>query len=440
MSRKFVFLFFLVIVLFPAFSQAQGLGNSPYSQIGIGDLIAPVTVQNMGTGGISVSQYNRDYVQLSNPAASVNKKGLYNDSLIKFEGAGTFQYKVLSVGNTLETYTGANFRYFALTVPIGKVWNTTASIQPFSVKDHSYSTTVPIQGDPSNNNMLYSYDGKGGLYQIGLNNGWGVSKQLSVGLGLDYLFGPATTTTTSVLAANPNDVQYGIRRRINHKALGFKPSAHYRKEFYVWKDSVLVPSGIFWNAGATLQLFTPMQLTVNEYKIRKSNSGSVSEDSLLSSSTQSANMPAQFTFGMSIDRPNRWMVGVEGGVSNWTDFNYGNFSNDTYRVAWNLGIGGEIRPVSRKQFKTPTYRAGFNFARLPYVISGNQLNDISGSLGVTLPVGTRALSGATFPKINIAVVVGQRGTISTKTTQELYVRFHVSILITDKWFIKRRIQ
>ncbi|MBC7485385.1 MAG: hypothetical protein H7282_01355 [Cytophagaceae bacterium] len=440
MSRKFVFLFFLVIVLFPAFSKAQGLGNSPYSQIGIGDVVAPVTIQNLGTGGISVSGYNRDYVQLSNPAASVNKKGLYNDSLIKFEGAGTFQYKALSINKTLETNTGANFRYFALSVPIGKVWNTTASIQPYSVKDHSFSKTVPIVGDPTNQNMQYSYEGKGGLYQIGLNNGWGVTKQLSVGLGLEYLFGPATTTTTSVLASKPNDVQYGIRRRINHKALGIKPSVHYRKEFYVWKDSVLVPSGIFWNAGATLQLFTPMQLTVNEYRIRKSSTGAISEDSLLSGTTQKANLPAQFTFGMSIDKPNRWMVGVEGGVSNWTNFEYGNFSNDTYRLAWNLGIGAEIRPVSRKQFKTPTYRAGFSFAQLPYVISGKQLNDISGSLGVTLPVGTRALSGATFPKINLAVVVGQRGTISTEAIQELYVRFHVGILITDKWFIKRRIQ
>lgn len=440
MSRKFVFLFFLVIVLFPAFSKAQGLGSSPYSQIGIGDLVSPVTIQNLGTGGISVSQYNRDYIQLSNPAASVNKKGLYNDSLIKFEGAGTFQYKVLSVGNTMETYIGANFRYFALTVPVGKVWNTTLSMQPFSVKDHSFSKTVSYQGDPSQNSALQSYEGKGGLYQIALNNGWGVSKHLSVGLGLEYLFGPSTTTITSSLVSNPNDVQQGTRTRINHKGLGVKPAAHYRKEFYAWKDSVLVPSGVFWNAGATLQLFTPMQMTINQYRVRKSNTGVVSEDSLLAGSTQTCNLPAQLTFGMSIDKPNRWMVGVEGGVSNWTNFDYGNLSSDVYRVAWNIGVGGEIRPVSRKQFKTPTYRIGFNFARLPYVIAGNQLNDISASLGLTLPVGTRALSGATFPKINMAVVVGQRGTIDTETTQELYVRFHVSILITDKWFIKRRIQ
>ena len=439
MSRKFVFLFFLVIVLFPAFSKAQGLGNSPYSQIGIGDLVAPVSIQNLGSGGISVSQFNRDYIQLSNPASSVNKRGLYNDSLIKFEGAGTAQYKVLSLGNKLETYTAANFRYFALTVPIGKVWYTTVSMQPFSVKDHSFSSTVPVQGDPSQGNMQYSSEGKGGLYQIALNNGWGVSRTLSVGLGLNYLFGPAVTTSTSVLASS-NDVQYGTRTRVNHKGLGIKPAAHYRKEFYVWKDSVFVPSGIFWNAGATVQVFTPLQLTTNQYKVSKSTAGVVSEDSTLASSTQTCNLPAQFTFGLSIDKPNRWMIGVEGGFSNWNGFEYGDLSNDTYRLAWNLGIGGEYRPVTRKQWKSPTYRAGFNFALLPYVVSGNQMSDVSGSLGLSLPVGVRGASGATFPKINLAVVVGQRGTISTETTQELYVRMHVSILITDKWFIKRRIQ
>jgi hypothetical protein len=441
MSRKFVFLFFLVIVLFPAFSRAQGLGSSPYSQIGIGDLLAPVTVQNLGIGGISVSQYNRDYIQLSNPAASVNKRGLYKDSLIKFEGAGTAQYKVLSVGNTLETYTGANFRYFGLAVPIGKVWNTTLSIQPFSVKDHSFAQTAIVQGDPNNANINYSVQGKGGLYQIGLNNGWGVTKTLSVGLGLEYLFGPSTTTIISSLSSNPNDLQYGEKTRINQKSLGIKPSMHYRKEFYVLKDSVWIPSGVFWNAGATVQVFTPLQMSVNVFEATKSNTGVINEGTLISGTQQSANLPTQATFGMSIDKPNRWMIGAEGAMSNWSNFQYGNYSsNDNYRLAWNIGVGGEYRPGTRKQWKSPTYRAGFSFARLPIAIAGNQVNDISGSVGVSLPVGVRGASGATFPKINMAVVVGQRGTISEQAVQELYVRFHVSILITDKWFIKRRIQ
>jgi hypothetical protein len=184
-----------------------------------------------------------------------------------------------------------------------------------------------------------------------------------------------------------------------------------------------------------------MQLSVNEYRITKSNTGNISEDSLVTSASQSSNLPGQFTFGLSLDKPNRWMLGVEGGLANWNSFNYGTFStNETYGLAWNIAIGGEYRRVTRKQWKAPTYRAGFNVTRLPYVIAGNALHDISGSLGLTLPVGVRSGSGATFPKINLAVVVGQRGTISADAIQELYVRMHISILITDKWFIKRRIQ
>ncbi|HSZ72066.1 MAG TPA: hypothetical protein VK750_05280 [Cytophagaceae bacterium] len=421
------------------------MGNSPYSAIGIGDLLTPANVQNLGAGGLSVATYNREFIQLSNPAASVNKKGLYNDSLVKIEGAGTAQYKILSAPNALETYKGANYRYFAFTVPIGKVWNTTISMQPFSVKDHSTVQLAPAYQDGNGQIVQYTTDGKGGLYQIGLNNGWGVSKYLSLGLGLSYLFGPANVTETAVLYTNPYtpiqpDVEHGYRRRINHHDFGFKPSMHYRKELYKWKDSVLIPSGVFWNMGATLQIFSQMQMSVSQIDVRKSNTGTVSEDSVTTSYTRHANLPAQLTVGFSLDRPNKWMLGIEGGIADWSRFNYGDFSNDTYRIAWNVAVGGEYRPASRKQWKSPTYRAGINFTRLPYVISGNQLNDFSASLGLTLPVGVRGTSGAAFPKINFAVVVGQRGTLSTTDIQEFYARLHVSILITDKWFIKRRIQ
>jgi hypothetical protein len=208
-----------------------------------------------------------------------------------------------------------------------------------------------------------------------------------------------------------------------------------------YKDSVWVPSGVFWNIGSTLQFFSPMSMNINVYRARKSSSGTVSEDSLIGTAQQQANLPKQFTLGFSIDRPNRWMLGVEGSIANWTNFNYNIFGqNDTYGLAWNMAVGGEYRPVTRRQWKAATYRAGFNFAMLPYIVSGYRLFDVSGSLGLSLPVGVRGATGATFPKINFALVGGQRGTMSPDMVKELYVRLHVSILITDKWFIKRRIQ
>ncbi len=449
MLHRFVFLFFLIAFTSPSVLFAQSLGNSPYSRVGIGDMVQPLTVQNMGSGGLSVSHYNQEFLHLNNPALSTNKKGLYKDSLIKLEGAFTLQHKQFSTGNASESITAANLRYIGLSVPIGKVWNSTLSIQPYSVKNHRYVEQVPVQGDPDGRNMEYSFQGKGGIYQVAFNNGLGLSKSLSVGLGISYLFGPLTNTTTSVLildpyAATQNEFKYGIRRRINHTAFGFKPAAHYRKEFYkhqlVDSNWVKVPRGIFWNVGFTAEIYTPMKLKVEESLMRESPIGNASQDSVINSYSINGALPSRFNLGFSIDRPNKWMVGVEGGLSDWSGgFSYGTFAKEVYRLAWNVGLGGEIRPGKRRQMKTWTYRAGVHYAALPYVLSGVQIKDMSVSLGATIPVGTRG-GGALFPKVNVAFVVGQRGTLDNGLAKELYGRVHLSVLITDKWFTRRRIQ
>jgi hypothetical protein len=448
MLRKFSLIFFFIILVSPLVLFAQGLGNSPYSRVGVGDLVQPVTIQNLGAGGLSVAGFNQDHIHLNNPALSTNKKGLYRDSLVKLEGAFTMQYKQFSTSNATETVSAANLRYVAVSIPIGKVWNTTLAIQPYSIKSHKYSVQVPVQGDPEGKNVEYSFQGKGGIYEVAFNNGIGISKSLSAGLGLGYLFGPATSSTTSVLLSDPNasvqnEFKYGIKRRINHSALGIKPAVHYRKEIYrdTWVDSVLVkkPQGVFWNVGVTGEFYTPMRLKVQESLIRESPTGITSEDSVTNNYAITGALPSRFNLGFSIDRPNKWMVGVEGGISDWSSFRYGTFTTETYRVAWNVGLGGEIRPGKRRQLKTWTYRAGVNYSTLPYALSGIQIKDMSVSLGATIPVGTR-FNGASFPKLNIAFVLGQRGTLDNGLAKELYGRLHLSVLITDKWFTKRKIQ
>ena len=449
MLRRFVFLFFLLAFAFPADLFAQVLGNSPYSKIGVGDLTQPLTIQNIGAGGVSVSNFNLEYLQLNNPALSANKKGLYKDSLVKIEAAFTLQHNIFTSGSSSQKSTAANIRYFAFSLPIGKVWNTTIAIQPYSVKSHLYTIRQPIQGDPDGKSMDYTYQGKGGIYQVMLNNGWGVSKSLSVGLGLGYLFGPSTSTTTTQLVSDPyaatqNESKFGITRKINHSTFAFKPSAHYRKEFYRVIDSTLIkyPQGVFWNVGFTGEFYSALKMTVNESLTRESATGVVTNDSVLTSYKEMGSLPSRFNLGFSLDRPNRWMVGLEGGISDWgTGFSYSTFAQETYTVAWNVGLGGELNLGARKkQLRAWTYRAGVNFATLPYVLDGVKTRDMSVSIGASIPVGMRASGGVSLPKINVAFVVGQRGAQGNTLAKDLYFRFHASILITDKWFTKRRIQ
>jgi len=448
MLHRFVFLFFLIAITSPSILRAQSLGNSPYSRVGIGDMVEPLTVHNLGAGGLSISNYNQEHLELNNPAMSTNKRGLYRDSLVKIEGGFTLQYKQFSTASSSNSVTAANLRYLAFSIPISKTWNTTIAIQPYAIKNHNYTMRSPIINDPNGYDMEYSFQGKGGVYQLAFNNGVGINKSLSAGLGLAYLFGPTNVTSTSVLVTNPyattqNEFKYGVKKRISHRSLGIKPALHYRKEFYKVKDSTMVkyPQGVFWNVGLTGEFYTPLNMKVQETLIRETPTGTVSEDSVLDEYKVTGSLPTRINLGFSIDRPNRWMVGVQGGFSNWgTGFDYDAISSATYKLAWNVGVGGEYRSNSRRrQQRAWTYRAGFNYATLPYVLSDTQIKDVSASLGASIPVGVRGIGGA-LPKINIALVVGQRGTLENGLALERYFRVQLSVLITDKWFTKRKIQ
>ena len=92
MLRRFILAFFLLALTSPLVLFGQKLGNSPYSRVGIGDMVQPLTFHNIGAGGLSVAGFNQEYIHLNNPALSTNKKGLYRDSLIKIENLKVVSY------------------------------------------------------------------------------------------------------------------------------------------------------------------------------------------------------------------------------------------------------------------------------------------------------------------------------------------------------------
>src|SRR5688572_172603 len=79
-------------------SQAQDLGNSPYSRIGLGELNpVPGNIRNFGMGNIGVATPNGANAQVQNPAL------LYYVNRVSFEMAGTGQAKSLDNGQQTQT-------------------------------------------------------------------------------------------------------------------------------------------------------------------------------------------------------------------------------------------------------------------------------------------------------------------------------------------------
>ena len=114
--------------------------------------------------------------------------------------------------------------------------------------------------------------------------------------------------------------------------------------------------------------------------------------------------------------------------------------DDTLFDTWGLNIGGEFTPGIKRRSKT--YRLGFAYTQLPVKIQGQKLNDMSFSIGSSIPFGKlkKTETGQqVLPRINLALVMGQRGTTNYGLLKENYFRLHASLLINEIWFQKRKI-
>lgn len=456
MYRNFSLLFFagLLSITFGVFG--QGTGNNPYSAIGIGDLENNYgSVRNIGMGSTGISARNHQFINFLNPALLGNNKGIRLDSTVKMEYAGTAQFRGLNAPSGSETSQGVNIQYFSLFFPVSKVWGTAIGLQPYSAVQYDISYSKTVTGGATGDTANYQNSGHGGLYKLFFSNGVGLSKTISVGLEASYLFG---NITESVSAALPSAgiTNEGFKQITSYSNLYLKPGIRYRKELYKtivdtvrtydsisFENKVFVkiykkPTGIFVNGAFTCDYNSAAKIQQSTSLYNVSVNNIVVLDTAVTTKKYAASLPPSFRFGLSIDKFMKWNIAADISYAAWSKFNPGYTANqlgDSYTVA----LGGEFTPGELK-LKSRTYRLGFSYTKSPIVIEGKQLNDISVSLGATVPFGRRATSmSAILPKVNIAIVVGQRGNNVAGTITEQYVKAFVSVLINDKWFNKRKI-
>ncbi len=135
-------------------------------------------------------------------------------------------------------------------------------------------------------------------------------------------------------------------------------------------------------------------------------------------------LPDYFRLGVTIGKPSEWLAGADFSYQNWENFK--NFeANDTLKNSYTLNVGGERRT------KKLIYRLGGRYTKTYLNLNETQLDDY----GVTVGIGIQKLLPKRPPSaINIAIEVGQRGTLENNLLKEQYVRFHLGFTLTDSWF------
>lgn len=419
-SRSLILVFLLSI---SPMVWAQTILNSPYSYLGMGEIQTGDNVTQMMMGGIGVSNSNGIYTNTVNPAL------LARNRYTNLEVGVNTEYKTLQDYRQQQKVFGGNYQSLNLTLPISNRWTMSVGIRPHSAVEYetrSYRRLNLLGVD----SLIYSYKGSGGVSKVTISNGVRISKELYLGLQMDYLFGQVNR---NVATQNMSDGQYykvQLEDLTSYSDFQFKAGFAYRAN---------LKNDLFLNMGATLDLNS----TLNANQVKRfatmdlSGITVINADTLEKSAAFTQQIPVAKRFGLSFEKLAKWMVGVDYTYTDWSKVNNNLGRSATLPASHKVAVGGEYTPDIESisnYFKRTTYRVGASYEKTPYDFLGNgsYAVDKNLSFGVALPLRNLSL-------LNIAYQVGRRGLITDNGMEEQYHRLTLGLTFSDLWFQKQKI-
>ena len=420
-------LLFLVVVIFMTTCGvfAQSDVSSPYSRFGLGTINPSKTNTIMqGMGGICNAMDGKHLLNNSNPASYAEI-----DSLTFLFDAGFFmKYVTYRTADASEKGSNASFDYFDVGFGVTKWLKMGLGVGPYSSR--AYTSRADFTTLPDHPYSI-DYEGDGGLNRIYWANGFKVSKSLSLGFNMNYIFGNIIDATTLYF---PNDVYFHNERRVSNlrfTSLTFDLGMIFKHEF---------GNDYKFAFGATYSLPTNMTAHRDVFiRTMLKGYGNLTEnpiDTILYKKGESTPVkyPQSIGTGITLQKGERWLIGIDFNWSNWSAFRI-NHVSDSLQNSWNIAIGGSYTPYSTSvssYFTKLTYRAGIHYDQTYFNIYGTSINKYGVTLGLGLPV-PRAMTS-----INLAFEFGKMGTTQNNLIEETYFNISIGLSMHDKWFVKRR--
>jgi long-subunit fatty acid transport protein len=427
MSLKFrvglVFSFFFISSL----GFAQSTGNSPYSQLGIGDINNSAFVPNQAMGGAGASHANGIYINHMNPALLVRNR------ITVFDVGVNGQLKRLQTNTSSQQDFGGNLGYLSYAFPAARKWTIGATLRPYSNVNYEMNSTGPVSGSPASQ-ASYNYKGEGGLTTVELTNAVNIIGGLSLGLRASYIFGNIThESVASVEGPTAATNRLAYVRRTNYSDIVFNTGLVYRHK---------IREKLFLNGGFVYDFSTNVKgnrfIGFQQRSAADNTALQVGYDTLAKDIKGSVSLPAQYKVGISLDAPFHWAIMADFSYHDWSGYkDFG--TQETLGSGYTLALGGEWTPdinsVSN-YLKRITYRTGLYYAQTPILLNNEQVSDFGINFGTSVPVGRG------FSNLNLAFTAGQRGTLNNNLIKEQYFRVAVGFTLNglyDRWFQKNKI-
>lgn len=420
MSKRIKSVLLVLLALFMvAGMQAQNNSYSPYSRFGIGDLANKGTGRNQAMGGIGYGLRDINHLNFLNPAANSAQDTM------------SFIFSTGITGNTMQlagndgTHIASNITlsHLALGFPVSRWWKTGFGLVPYSHMGYKL-----IDVDLSQQAEHY-YDGSGGINQFFFVNALNLTRNISAGINISYLFGSLTQSRMLLFPMTENIFSVNSRSRSMTRDFHFRYGLQYTGRIM---DDYRFTLGMIYENKTPLKTSQDW-LIINEL----STIDGMVRDTVqyLTASETAIELPSTYGIGISFRKDNKFLIGADYTIQHWSETTFLNQQSDSLVNSSSFNIGGQYIPDItdfRSLFRRIHYQLGFHYTNTYLQLRGHQIKDYGVTLGFGIPYGN------TRTTFNFSVDVGRRGTKKYNLIEENYVMFNLSLSLYDYWFFKRR--
>ncbi|RHJ90300.1 hypothetical protein DW095_13440 [Bacteroides sp. AM07-16] len=170
-----------------ATSRLMGQGvmtSSPYSMFGVGEIASGLYGQNVAMGGVAYGMRGASLINRDNPAGLT---GLDSCSLMAETSLFLRSERAQSGGSSNHAVSG-NMSAFSLAGRIIPRWYVAVGIMPYSFVGYYFKSSQPLEGS-LDTDYDSEFEGSGGLSKACLTHAFRLTRHLSMGVNLNYVFG-----------------------------------------------------------------------------------------------------------------------------------------------------------------------------------------------------------------------------------------------------------
>ncbi len=427
MKSKHTYLIILLQVFVLALSSGSGFAqnriSSPYSRFGIGDLMPNTNAYNMAMGGISYGVSSPFFVNTANPATYRS----FDTLSFVFDIGGYSRQSRLVTQNLSQSANYTSLGYLLFGFPVTRWWRSSIGLLPYSGTGyHMIDKTV----EDVIGKVTREYEGSGGINQFYWGNSISITKNLSAGFNLNYLFGTIEKWSATTFPDSAYRMNYKAATTTHIHDISLNYGLFYKYRFN---------GGLQLGVGAVAQGNSEISATEKRLGYRyfmQSNGLERVIDTLVNEPSIKGDilLPAGLGLGFSIGKTDKWLVGADYQLQMWEKYRYFD-QPDTLKNSMRLGVGGEYTPsvsTVSNYFQRITYRAGFRYSNSFLELRNQRIDEFGISFGFGLPIPR------TRSTVNFAAEIGTRGTVAENLIKENYFRFTLGLSIFERWFIIRK--